>query len=83
MSYLYWLILIIVTGVAIFTIQNSSAPPVAIKFLLWRWETSLILTILGSLLLGILVSFLFWMSRRIRGVLPKGKEPSALQQERG
>ncbi|MBM4325486.1 MAG: DUF1049 domain-containing protein [Deltaproteobacteria bacterium] len=81
MSYLYWLIFLMVIGIAIFAIQNSSASPVVIKFLLWKWETSLIYTILGSFLLGILLSLLFWMSRRIRDVFPKGKEPSALPQE--
>jgi len=62
----YWLALLIVIGMAIFTIQNSTVPPVVMKFLIWRFETSLIYTILGSVGLGILVALLFWIPRAIR-----------------
>jgi uncharacterized integral membrane protein len=39
---------------------------VMIKFLAWRFETSLVLTISGSIVLGILISILFWISRALR-----------------
>jgi uncharacterized integral membrane protein len=33
---------------------------------MWKFETSLVYTILGSFGLGILVSFLFWIPRAVR-----------------
>lgn len=50
MQFFYWLIFLIAIGIAIFAVQNSNAPLILIKFLLWRFETSLIYTILGALL---------------------------------
>ena len=61
-----WLALLILVGVAIFAIQNSNAAPVMIRFLVWRFETSLVLTILGSIALGCIVTLFLWMSRAIR-----------------
>ena len=66
-----WAAFLIVIGVAIFAIQNSKAPPVMIKFLVWRFETSLVLTILGSVILGFFVSLFLWISRAIRHSLKK------------
>ena len=66
MQIFFWVAFLILIGVAIFAIQNSKAAPVMIKFLAWRFETSLVLTILGSIVLGILVSFFFWISRTLR-----------------
>jgi lipopolysaccharide assembly protein A len=57
---------ILLIGVAIFAVQNSSANPVTIKFLIWRFETSLIYTILGSILLGVLFTLLLWIPRALR-----------------
>jgi uncharacterized integral membrane protein len=76
MQFLYWLIFLMVLGIAIFAVQNSSAPPVVIKFLVWKYETSLLYTLLGSILLGILLSFLFWISKAVRTSFQKGKQPS-------
>jgi hypothetical protein len=42
-----------IIGIAIFAIQNSNASVVTIKFLLWRFDTSLVYTVLGSIGLGI------------------------------
>ncbi len=67
MQFLYWLIFLIAIGIAIFAVQNSSAPSVIIKFLIWKFETSLVYTILGSIVLGILLTLLFWISRALRG----------------
>jgi putative membrane protein len=66
MQIFLWIVFFILVGIAIFTIQNSNAAPVLIKFLLWKFETSLVYTILGSIVLGILVSMFLWISRTIR-----------------
>jgi uncharacterized integral membrane protein len=61
-----WIAILMLITVALFAIQNSHAAPVMIKFLAWRFETSLVLTISGSIVLGILISILFWISRALR-----------------
>ena len=66
MQFFYWLIFLIAIGLAIFAVQNSSATPVTIKFLFWRFETSLVFTILGSIVLGIILTLFFWISRVLR-----------------
>jgi len=66
MQFFYWLAFLVVIGMAIFAVQNSTATPVQIKLLIWRFETSLIYTILGSIGLGILITLFFWIPRAIR-----------------
>ncbi len=66
MQFFYWLILVIVIVVAIFAVQNSSAPLVTIKFIVWKFETSLIYTILGSMGAGILMTLFFWIPKAIK-----------------
>jgi uncharacterized integral membrane protein len=66
MQVFYWIVLLIVIGIAVFAIQNSNAPLVTIKLLLWKFETSLVYTILGSIGLGIFITLLFWIPRAIR-----------------
>jgi putative membrane protein len=66
MKVFLWIAFLILVAVAIFAVQNSSAPLVTIKFLIWRFETSLVYTILGSIGLGILLTLLFWISRTLR-----------------
>lgn len=66
MQFFYWLMLVIVIGVAIFAVQNSSAPLVTMRFLFWKFETSLIYTILGSMGVGILMTFFFWIPKAIK-----------------
>ena len=73
MQVFYWIVLFIVIGIAVFAIQNSNAPLVTIKFLLWKFETSLVYTILGSVVLGILITLLFWIPRAIRASIRKRK----------
>jgi uncharacterized integral membrane protein len=60
-----WLSLGMILCAAIFAIQNSTAPPVAMKFLLWNFETSLIYTILGSVGIGMLIILFLWIPRGI------------------
>lgn len=69
MQFVYWLILLMVIGISVFAIQNSSAPPIVIKFLIWRVETSLIYTLLGSIGVGILMALAFCIPRMIRSSL--------------
>jgi lipopolysaccharide assembly protein A len=76
MQFFYWLAFLVVIGIAIFAVQNSSAPPVIIKFLIWKFETSLVYTILGSILSGILLSLLLWIPKVVRTSFQKGKHPS-------
>jgi uncharacterized integral membrane protein len=66
-----WVAFVILIGVAIFAIQNSKAAPVTIKFLAWRFETSLVLTILGSIVLGCILSLFLWISRAIHSSFKK------------
>ncbi len=66
MQVFFWIIFLIAVSIAIFAVQNSNAPAVTIKFLLWKFETSLIYTILGSIVLGILITLLCWGARAIR-----------------
>lgn len=66
MSFLYWLALLIVVGLAVFSIQNSTAPPVVVKFFIWQFETSLTYILLCSVGLGILLTLFFWIPRAIR-----------------
>jgi uncharacterized integral membrane protein len=66
MQFFYWLMFLMVIAVAIFAIQNSAAPLITIKFLIWTFETSLVYTILGSIGLGILFTLLFWIPRAVR-----------------
>jgi uncharacterized integral membrane protein len=66
MQFSYWLVFLMAIGIAIFAVQNSNAPLVMIKLILWRFETSLIYTILGSLGVGILIALFFWIPRAIR-----------------
>jgi uncharacterized integral membrane protein len=71
MKVFLWIAFLILVAVAIFAVQNSSAPPVTIKFLIWKFETSLVYTILGSIVLGIFLALLFWIQRAIGTSLRK------------
>lgn len=66
MQFFYWLAFLVVIGMAIFAVQNSNVPLVTIKFLLWRFETSLVYTILGSMGAGIFIALFFCVPRMIR-----------------
>jgi uncharacterized integral membrane protein len=75
MKIFLWIAFLILIAVAIFAVQNSSAPLVTIKFLIWRFETSLVYTILGSIVLGICLTLLFWIQRAV-GTSTRKKEPN-------
>jgi uncharacterized integral membrane protein len=66
MKIFLWIAFLIIVIVAIFAIQNSAAPLVAIRFLFWGIETSLVYVIFGSIGLGILLTLLFWISGALR-----------------
>jgi len=66
MKIFLWMAFLIIVIAAIFAVQNSAAPLITIRFLFWRFETSLIYIILGSVGLGILFALLFWISGVLR-----------------
>ncbi len=66
MQFFYWLVLLMAVGIAVFAIQNSSAPLLTLKFLIWKFDTSLIYALLGSAGVGILMILLLWIPRAIR-----------------
>lgn len=66
MQFFYWFILLMAIGIAIFAIQNSSAPLVTLKFVIWKFETFPIYTILGSIGIGILMILSLWVPRGIK-----------------
>ena len=71
MKIFLWVAFLIIIAVAIFAVQNSAAPLITIKFLVWKFETSLVYTILGSIGLGILIMLLFWIPRALRASIQK------------
>jgi uncharacterized integral membrane protein len=83
MQVLTWLIFLIALGIAIFAVQNSSAPVVIIKFLFWKFETSLVYTILGSIGLGILLPLLFWISRALRASFQRKTPAHEISEDHG
>lgn len=66
MQFSYWLVFLVAIGIAIFAVQNSNIPLITIKFLIWRFETSLLYTILGSVGIGILMTLFLWIPRTIK-----------------
>ncbi len=66
MKVFLWIAFLIIVIAAILAVQNSAAPLITIRFLLWRFETSLVYIILGSVGLGILFVLLFWISGVLR-----------------
>jgi lipopolysaccharide assembly protein A len=85
MRFFSWVSLVIIVCAAILAIQNSTAPPVTMKFLLWNFETSLIYTILGSIGIGMLIILFLWIPRAIRGSFRTKhlkKEIKVLQKEK-
>lgn len=74
MQIFLWILFLIVLSIAIFAVQNSDASAVVIKFLFWEFKTSLIYTILGSILLGILLTILCWIPWTIRSSMRRKKD---------
>ncbi len=50
-----FLVFIVVLCIGIFALQNSSAPPIQVKFLFWQLDTSMVYALLSTLGAGILV----------------------------
>ena len=57
---------VLAIGIAIFAIQNSDAPMVVMRFLIWKYETSLVYTLPGAIGLGSLLTILCWIPRAIK-----------------
>jgi uncharacterized integral membrane protein len=66
MQVFFWLAFLVALGLAIFMVQNSTAPPVVMNFLFWKYETSLLYTILGAIGSGMLIVLLMWIPNAIR-----------------
>jgi uncharacterized integral membrane protein len=66
MKIFVWLAFLVVVVIAIFGVQNSTASTVVMRFLLWRFETSLVYAILGSIGSGILLCLLLLLPVTIR-----------------
>jgi len=67
MQFFFWLAFLVVIAMAIFAVQNSTAPTVTMKFLFWQFETSLVYAILGSIGSGMVIILLLWIPSSIRG----------------
>ena len=78
MQAFFYIVFLMIIGIAIFAIQNSSAPVVTLKFLIWRFETSLVYAVLGSIGLGIFITLLFWIPSAIRASIRRKKGPQDL-----
>jgi uncharacterized integral membrane protein len=76
---------VVLVGVAIFAIQNSTAPSVDLKFVVWGIRTSLVYTILGSFASGMVTVFLLWIPSALKASSQKKsfrKEIEILERER-
>lgn len=70
------LLLAIVALVTIFSVQN--AYPVAVSFLLWRFEASLAIVIFLSVLSGILLAVLFSFYGKLKHSMGKQNKPGTV-----
>jgi len=75
MKVIWGIAFLVILGIAIFAVQNSDAFSVTIKLLFWKFETSLVYTVLGSIVLGILFTLLFWIPWTIRASIKKRANP--------
>ena len=66
------LLLIVIAGVAIFSVQN--AVPVAITFLFWKFEASLAIVIFRSVLSGVIAGTIIVSLLKIRSPAEKIKK---------
>ncbi len=66
MRFSYWFIFLMAVAIFIFAVQNSTGSVVTVKFFKWRFQASLIFTLLGSIGAGILMTFIFWIPRAIK-----------------
>ena len=72
----FWIVFIVIAVIAVFAVQNSAASPVLLKFLFWKFETSLVYAILGAIGLGIFLILLLWIPREIRSCFRRSKQPA-------
>jgi len=79
MQFFYWLVLLMAVGIAVFAIQNSSASLIAVKFLVWKFETSLIYALLGSAGVGILMILFLWVPRAIRASIRSSESKKKIE----
>ncbi len=78
MKVFLWIAFLIAIAVAIFAIQNSDAPIITVKVLFWKFETSLVYIILGSIGLGILFTLLLWIPMAVRASFRSKKSNQGL-----
>jgi len=69
------LVVIVIAGVAVFSVQNAT--PVAISFLVWRFDASLAVIVLLSFLTGMIVGMAVLSWTRIRRTVKKKSKPEA------
>jgi uncharacterized integral membrane protein len=69
------LVVLVIAVVAAFSVQNAT--PVAISFLVWRFDASLALIVLLSFLTGMIVGMAVLSWTRIRRAAKKKSEPEA------
>ena len=76
---------LVLVGILMFAIQNSTAPSVDLKFVVWNFRTSLVYTILGTFASGMVVVLLLWIPSALRASFQKRslrKEIEILERER-
>ena len=86
MQFFFGLAFLVVIVLAIFAIQNSTAPTVSMRFLFWQFETSLVCAILGSIGSGMVIILLLWIPSAIKGSFRSRnlkKEINILEKEKG
>lgn len=75
MSGLVILLLIIIVLVAVFSVQNAA--PVAVSFLMWKFEASLAIVIFFSLISGVIIGAVLVFLGRLRGHSRKTESPGS------
>jgi uncharacterized integral membrane protein len=67
MQFFFGLAFLVVVALAIFAVQNSTAPTLILKFLFWQFETSFVYGILGAIGSGMVLILLLWIPSAIKG----------------
>jgi len=84
-QFFFGLAFLVAIVLAIFAVQNSTAPTVTMRFLFWQFETSLVYAILGSVGSGMVIILFLWISSAIKGSIRSRnlkKEIDILERER-
>ena len=66
MKFFLGLAFLVLIGIVMFAVQNSTAPAIDIRFLTWHIQTSLIYTMLGALVSGMIIVILLWIPSAFR-----------------